>query len=228
MAQSFTVPPAKARGPIVVCGPSGCGKSTLLKRLFEEFPDTFAFSVSHTTRVPRQGEEDGKHYHFVTVQEFEDLIADNAFIEHANFSGNRYGTTVKAVEAVELQGKRCVLDIDTQGVRTIHAIHPPLSARTLFTFLSPPSPALKSLHSRLSGRGTESSSSLRSRLLAAQGELEYAAQEGSFDVVVVNDNVDVAYQKLRALAVEGVVTGAEGGDPLPDISKEEDISALLD
>lgn len=78
--------------PLVICGPSGSGKSTLLKRLFKEFPSTFGFSVSHTTRKPRDGEENGIHYHFVTVEDMQVAIENGEFIETAVFSGNMYGT----------------------------------------------------------------------------------------------------------------------------------------
>lgn len=82
----------KGSRPLVLCGPSGSGKSTLLKKLFEEFPDTFGYSVSHTTRSPRPGEEDGKHYHFTTKDKMQKQIEQDEFLETATFSGNMYGT----------------------------------------------------------------------------------------------------------------------------------------
>jgi len=115
--------------PLVVSGPSGVGKSTLLKRLFAEYPDHFGFSVSRmvhtfltslskrlidTTRQPRAGEVDSKTYHFTDREGFEDMIQQNKFIEHAVFSGNRYGTSIQAIENVKATGKRCILDIDSQ------------------------------------------------------------------------------------------------------------------
>ncbi|GAA5901573.1 hypothetical protein JCM6882_006315, partial [Rhodosporidiobolus microsporus] len=100
--------------PVVICGPSGTGKSTLLKKLFNEFPDKFGFSISHTTRAPRPGEQPGVSYHYVTREAFHDLVAKDGFIEHAEFSGNCYGTSVQAVEDVKKGGKMCILDIDTQ------------------------------------------------------------------------------------------------------------------
>ncbi|TNY22697.1 P-loop containing nucleoside triphosphate hydrolase protein [Rhodotorula diobovata] len=199
--------------PVVICGPSGTGKSTLLKKLFNEFPDKFGFSISHTTRAPRPGEERGVSYHYVTRDDFLDLVRRDGFIEHAEFSGNLYGTSVQAVEDVKKGGKMCILDIDTQGVKLIKANHPHLDP--LYVFISPPS--LSSLKARLTGRGTESESSLAERLGAAVGELEYA-KSGAFDVVVVNDELERAYDVLRRVVVDREV-GA--GDRLPDFAAEQ-------
>lgn len=91
--------------PLVLCGPSGSGKSTLLKKMFQEFPDKLGFSVSHTTRKPREGEKDGEHYHFTDRETMEKDIKDGKFIEFAEYSGNLYGTSKAAVEAVQKQGK---------------------------------------------------------------------------------------------------------------------------
>lgn len=104
---------------IVVCGPSGAGKGTLIARLLARFPTRFGFSVSHTTRAPRPGEVDGVHYHFVTQQAFDELVAHGEFVEHAQVHGNSYGTTRAAIEAVLAQGKACVLDIDVQVRRPL-------------------------------------------------------------------------------------------------------------
>lgn len=184
--------------PVVISGPSGTGKSTLLKKLFEEFPDSFGFSVSHTTRSPRTGEENGKAYHFVTREQFLKLVDENAFIEHAEFSKNMYGTSIQAVKDVAGEGKRCILDIDSQGVKLIKANHPDLSP--IFIFLSPPS--LGALKERLTGRGTESAETLAHRLAASTAEIEYARETGAYDAVVVNDNLEHAYQLLRKAIVE--------------------------
>ncbi|KAI5479171.1 guanylate kinase [Pseudohyphozyma bogoriensis] len=196
---------AAALRPICICGPSGTGKSTLLKKLFEEFPTKFGFSISHTTRQPRAGEENGVAYHFTTREAFLDLVKADGFIEHAEFSGNMYGTSVQAVQDVAKQGNKvCILDIDTQGVKLIKANHPSLNP--LYVFISPPS--LASLKSRLTGRGTESDASMAARLAAAVGEVEYA-KTGAFDVVVVNDDLERAYGVLK-----NVIDGKEG-DVLP-------------
>ncbi|GAA5907257.1 hypothetical protein JCM8208_006733 [Rhodotorula glutinis] len=199
--------------PVVICGPSGTGKSTLLKKLFNEFPDKFGFSISHTTRAPRPGEERGVSYHYVSRESFVELVQQDGFIEHAEFSGNMYGTSVKSVEDVKRGGKMCILDIDTQGVKLIKANHPHLDP--LYVFISPPS--LASLKTRLSGRGTESESSMQARLAAAVGEIDYA-KSGAFDVVVVNDELERAYAKLRKVVVE---RDLEAGDQLPDFAAEQ-------
>ena len=105
--------------PIVVSGPSGAGKSTLLKRLFDKYPDRFGFSVSHTTRAPRPGEEDGVAYNFTTKDAFQNLVAENGFIEHAQFGSNLYGTSVQAVKTVAEKGRTCILDIEME----VHSPH---------------------------------------------------------------------------------------------------------
>ena len=103
-----------AHRPIVISGPSGSGKSTMLKRLFDEYPDRFGFSVSHTTRSPRDGEQNGRDYYFVTKEEFLDLVEKKGFVEHAQFGGNYYGTSIKAVEDIAEKGRVCILDIEME------------------------------------------------------------------------------------------------------------------
>lgn len=177
--------------PVVISGPSGTGKSTLLKKLLAEFPDKFGFSVSNTTRGPRTGEVNGVDYHFTTVDDFKQMIAEGKFIEWAQFSGNYYGTSIKAVDDVAQQGKVCILDIDMQGVKSVKKAA--IDARYLF--LSPPS--IDTLRERLVGRGTETEESIAKRVAAAAAEMEYA-QTGAHDKIVVNDTVDKAYEEFRA------------------------------
>lgn len=100
--------------PVVISGPSGTGKSTLIKRLFAESPNRFLLSVSHTTRAPRAGEQDGREYYFTNKESFLQLVEEGGFIEHAQFSGNYYGTSVKAVKDVAEKGKICILDIEME------------------------------------------------------------------------------------------------------------------
>lgn len=181
--------------PIVISGPSGSGKSTMLKKLFVEIPDKFGFSVSNTTRQPRKGEVDGVDYHFLTVDEFKKAIEEKKFIEWAQFSGNYYGTTFKAVEDVRKKGKTCLLDIDMQGVKSVKNSH--LDARYLF--LSPPS--LEILRQRLEGRGTETPESIEKRLAAAKAEMEYA-ETGAHEKIIVNDDLDTAYKQFKQFVLE--------------------------
>ncbi|XP_008545222.2 guanylate kinase [Microplitis demolitor] len=181
----------KTPRPLVLCGPSGSGKSTLIKKLFDEFPDKFGFSVSHTTRQPRPGEEDGKHYHFTNKSKMEDEINKGEFIETAVFSNNLYGTSKKAVEKVINNGKICVLDIDMQGVKQIKNT----TLDPLLIFIKPPS--IEELEKRLRNRKTETEESLQRRLNTAIEEIKYGDEPGNFHRVIVNDDVDKAYHELR-------------------------------
>jgi guanylate kinase len=191
--------------PLVLSGPSGVGKSTLLQRLFLEFPDNFGFSVSHTTRKPRPGEVNGKQYHFVTPQQFKELIHDGAFIEHAEFSGNFYGTSFDAVRQVEQQGRRCILDIEAQGIRQIKKTN----LNPIYLFISPPSMAV--LRDRLEQRGTDSTVAVQKRLAMALNEIQFAKEPNIHDVIIVNDDVDRAYTLFKEVAQGGEITG----DSLP-------------
>ena len=180
--------------PVVFCGPSGSGKSTLLKRLMAEYPNAFAFSVSHTTRKPRPGEENGKDYHYVSREEILAGIENGEFLEYAEFSGNYYGTSKKAVETVLSSGRICALDVDIQGVKNLKKT----DLNPVYLFIKPPS--LETLETRLRERGTETEDSLNKRLDTAKYELEFEKNEkNAFDHVIVNDNLDVAYEKLKGI-----------------------------
>ncbi|WWD09108.1 guanylate kinase [Kwoniella europaea PYCC6329] len=203
--------------PLVCCGPSGTGKSTLLNKLFSDHPGQFGFSVSHTTRNPRAGEENGREYHFVSREEFMRRVENGEFLEWAEFGGNCYGTTFAALTA--LHPKRCMLDIELQGVLQLRAKAsqqtPPLNP--VYLFLAPPT--IAELKKRLSGRGTETDSSIRKRLDAAKKEIEYA-QQGKHDIYIVNTDLKVAGDKLEKVAMG--FEGWEGcGDKLPDFDVKE-------
>lgn len=190
---------AKAARPLVICGPSGVGKSTLITRMTAAFPDAFGFSVSHTTRGPRPGETDGVNYHYVTREDFLAAKEKGEFIETAQFSGNMYGTSCKAVSDVQKAGKICILDIEMQGVMQLKA-HPDLHPH--FVFIRPPSMA--ELERRLRDRQTESEEAIQKRLDTAKKELEYGNVEGNFDVVIVNDDVDKASKDLNDFMADKV------------------------
>ncbi|EIN06019.1 guanylate kinase [Punctularia strigosozonata HHB-11173 SS5] len=193
--------------PLVISGPSGVGKSTLLRRLFTSYPHKFGFSVSHTTRSPRPGEQEGKDYHFVTKDRFKELIGQGAFIEYAEFSGNFYGTSFMAVREVSQGGRRCILDIEAQGVRQIKQT----DLNPVYLFISPPS--LAALRSRLTGRGTDDEAAVAKRLATALKEIDYAKQPGVHDLVIVNDDLDRAYSLLEKVALGEQVDG----DTLPPL-----------
>lgn len=179
--------------PIVICGPSGTGKSTLLKRLLLENKDKLTFTISHTTRKPRKGEQNGKEYHFISREEMERMISDNEFIEHTQFSDNYYGTSKRAVRDALKTGKIFILEVDIEGVKALSSIE---EFKPVFVFIKPPSKQL--LVERLSSRGTESAEALKRRLDRADEELKFAESGAvQFDLVLVNDDLDETYEKLR-------------------------------
>lgn len=184
--------------PVVLSGPSGAGKSTLLKKLMKEYDSVFGFSVSHTTRKPRPGEENGKDYHYVTREVMQASIDNGEFIENAEFSGNMYGTSKAAVQDVQAKNLICILDIDMQGVRNIKRT----DLNPIYISIQPPS--LDVLEKRLRDRKTESEESLQKRLHAARVDMEYSKEPGIFDVVIINENLDDAYRNLKEALLEEI------------------------
>ena len=173
----------------VFSGPSGVGKGTLKAKLFEEFADQIAYSVSATTRGPREGEVNGKDYFFITRQEFERRVKNNEFLEHAEFAGNCYGTPRAYVEKLLDSGMNVVLEIDVQGALQVMKSMP----ECVSVFILPPS--FEELEHRLRGRGTETEEKVRERLETAKRELPYAPQ---YDYQIVNGgDIEAAYQSLR-------------------------------
>ncbi|EKX52984.1 hypothetical protein GUITHDRAFT_101434 [Guillardia theta CCMP2712] len=181
---------------LIIAGPSGVGKGTLIEKLKSEFANVFGFSVSHTTRGMRPGEENGVHYHFSERQAMEEEIEKGNFIEHAEVHGNLYGTSKASVIDVTKQGKICILDIDVQGCRLVRRA----KLDGVFVFIAPPS--MEDLESRLRGRGTETEEKILKRLEGAKAEMEAKDEPGLFDHQVVNDNLDNAYQKLKEIIQE--------------------------
>ena len=173
----------------VFSGPSGVGKGTLKAKLFEEFADRIAYSVSATTRGPREGEVDGKDYFFISRQEFERRVKNNEFLEHAEFAGNCYGTPRAYVEKLLDSGMNVVLEIDVQGALQVMKSMP----ECVSVFILPPS--FEELEHRLRGRGTETEEKVRERLETAKRELPYAPQ---YDYQIVNGgDIEAAYPSLR-------------------------------
>uniref|UniRef100_A0A667WGL3 Guanylate kinase 1b n=1 Tax=Myripristis murdjan TaxID=586833 RepID=A0A667WGL3_9TELE len=216
--------------PVVLSGPSGAGKSTLMKRLLQDHEGVFGFSVSHTTRNPRPGEEDGKglnklpmllgatllpvadvlsseeidmstsfsYYHFTTREAMQEGIDQGEFIENAEFSGNMYGTSKSAVEDVLAKNLICILDVDIQGVKNIKKT----DLNPIYISIQPPS--MEILEKRLRDRQTETEESLQKRLEAARIDMELSSEPGVFDVVIINDDLEKAYQELKDVLNEEI------------------------
>ncbi len=173
----------------VITGPSGAGKGTVLKQVMDSL-DRLYFSVSATTRKPREGEVDGVHYHFLEKETFEGLIAADRFLEHAQYAGNYYGTPLDpALEHLEA-GDDVILEIELQGVLQVKQRLP----EAVLVFIAPPS--FEELENRLRGRGTEKEETILKRLAIARQE---CAAMDQFRYVVVNDEVTSAADRLRAV-----------------------------
>ena len=177
--------------PYIVAAPSGAGKTSLVKRLVETTPGVVA-SVSHTTRPPRPGEQDGVHYHFVPLAAFETMIAQGAFLEHAQVFGHRYGTSRQAVLSKLKEGLDVILEIDWQGARQVRERMPDSPS----IFILPPS--RDALRQRLAGRGQDSAEVIERRMAAALDELSHYAE---FDYLVINDQFETALTELRAIMI---------------------------
>jgi len=181
---------------VVITGPSGVGKGTLIRKLLERCPQ-LQLSVSATTRDPRQGEVNGRDYHFLSGAEFEERAQAGEFVEHAEYAGNRYGTLRSELER---PAAGIVLEIDLQGARQVRDTLP----GAMQVFIAPPS--LEDLESRLRGRGSDSADQIARRLEVAPTELE--AQE-EFARVVVNEDLQEALEELVELAAR--ICGPEEG-----------------
>lgn len=174
---------------IILVSPSGGGKSTIAKRLFADF-DTLKFSVSATTRAPREGEVDGIHYHYISRSKFDELIAAEEFLEWEEFyGGSRYGTLRSEVDKKLNSGYFILLDIEIKGALNVKRIY---GDESLGIFIKPPS--FEVLKQRLMARGTESEETLQLRLDRAKEELEYADR---FDRIIINDDLDTAYAQVK-------------------------------
>lgn len=188
-----------APGPLLILsGPSGSGKSTVIEQLLRDPALHLHLAVSATTRLPRPGEIDGRHYHFWDRERFEKELQAGAFLESAEVHGNYYGTLWREVEPFRQQGIGVILDIDVQGAAQVRRLCP--DAVSIFLQAA----SLQTYEERLRKRGTETEDAIRRRVAAAQAELAHAV---AYDFVVYNDNLTTAVEEVRGL----VRRQAEGG-----------------
>jgi guanylate kinase len=190
--------PAAMAKVFVITGPSGVGKGTLISRLLERVPD-LELSVSATTRQPREGEVEGRDYHFLTPEEFDRRIEAEDFLEFATYSGNRYGTLRSEVAKRLDRGRSVVLEIEVQGASQVRAA----MRESVQVFIAPPDPSV--LRERLETRGADPPEAIEARLKVAEVEL---AAQGDFDHLIVNDELGRAAAELEE------IVRAELGIPL--------------
>lgn len=173
---------------LVVSAPSGCGKGTILGEILKD--DSFYYSISATTRAPREGEQDGVNYHFITKEEFEQRIAQGGMLEYAQYCGNYYGTPKKEVEQMRDAGRDVILEIEVEGAMKVRTLCPD----AVFLFIAPPS--VEELRRRLNKRGTEAAEVIEERVSQAARELSYANR---YDYIIVNGELEKAIQDFRTV-----------------------------
>ena len=196
----------------IVSSPSGGGKTTLIRRLLADPPGApIHFSVSHTTRPRRTGEQDGREYHFVSVEEFQRMVQREEFLEHNEVHDNIYGTSKAEVLPRLAAGEDVVLDIDVQGARDVRRVHP----EAISIFIVPSSPA--ELERRLTSRGLDGPESIRKRLINAAREL---LEVSSFQYVIVNDDLDRATLELQSIVRARRLSLARQAERLERIRRE--------
>ncbi len=176
---------------IIISAPSGSGKSTLARALFRDIEDV-VFSVSHTTRKPRANEKEGEDYFFITEPEFQKMITEDAFLEHAHVYGNYYGTSCQFVEGMLLSGKDVLLDIDVQGALKVKELKP----EALMVFVLPPS--YQELEKRLMTRGLDDPEVICRRLKIARQEIRYYKQ---YDYVIINNDLEKSIEALKQIVI---------------------------
>lgn len=176
---------------LILSGPSGCGKSTLLKEVYKEINDYY-FSISTTTRAPRDGEIDGVDYYFVTKEEFEKDIESGDFLEYALVHGNYYGTSLKPINKALNEGKLAIFDIDVQGHDIVRE---KLNSQIVSVFITTPN--LTELENRLNSRATDSKEVIEKRIINAKHEIEFFQK---YDYLIINDNLEEASKQLVAIA----------------------------
>jgi guanylate kinase len=177
------------KNPIVVSAPSGAGKSTIINSLLSYYSE-LGFSISSTTRPPRGTEKDGNEYYFLSEDVFLEKIRDNSFLEWAKVHGNYYGTEKKEIDRIWAQGKIPIFDVDVQGAEQLRLVLP----EALYIFIIPPS--LKVLHKRLTDRKTDLEETIRIRIKNARHEMK---KYDLFDYIIINDDLEIAESKIRAV-----------------------------
>ena len=193
---------------IVFSAPSGCGKGTMLAEILKD--ERFAVSVSATTRAPREGEQDGVNYHFLTREDFEQRIADGKFIEHAEYCRNLYGTLVSEVDGRIEQGLNVILEIEPQGAMKVREKRPD----AIFVFIVPPS--IGELRRRLKKRGTETDEVIEERISKAAWEI---SQAGKYDYVIVNDALEDAVSDFFTVIRAEQLKQEFSGDIIEEVLK---------
>ncbi len=176
---------------IIISGPSGSGKDTVLKKLFEKMPE-IEFSISSVSRPMREGEIQGEKYNFITPEQFEQMIVDDALLEYNVYCGNYYGTPKAPVERCIASGGEIILEVDVNGAANVRKNCPD----NFSVFIAPPS--FDVLRNRLTNRGTETADVIEKRLNQAKNELERAKE---YDYVVVNDDLDEAVEDLKNIII---------------------------
>lgn len=174
---------------VIVSGFSGAGKGTVMKRLLEKY-DSYRLSISATTRMPRDGEKDGREYFFKTVDQFEEMIENGQLIEYARYVGNYYGTPKEYVEKQLNEGRNVILEIELQGALQVKEKIP----ETVLVFLTPP--CADELENRLRGRGTEDDETIKARLKRAVEESDYMKK---YDYILINDDLEKCVDDLNGI-----------------------------
>lgn len=195
---------------LVISGFSGAGKGTVMKEIMKRYDD-YALSISATTRLPREGEVDGREYFFKTVEQFKQMINENKLIEYANYVGNYYGTPKEYVENHLEAGKNVILEIEIQGALNIKKLYPD----AVLMFIMPPD--AKELENRLRGRGTEDEKTVHARLMRAAEEAEGVE---AYDYIVVNDDVTKCAERINDIVICEKSKASNNLDVINNIRRE--------
>lgn len=195
---------------LVISGFSGAGKGTVMKEIMKKYDD-YALSISATTRLPREGEVDGREYFFKTVEQFKQMINENKLIEYANYVGNYYGTPKEYVENHLEAGKNVILEIEIQGALNIKKLYPD----AVLMFIMPPD--AKELENRLRGRGTEDEKTVHARLMRAAEESEGVE---AYDYIVVNDDVTKCAERINDIVICEKSKASNNLDVINNIRRE--------